>query len=84
MDPKDMEINALNDKIVDQQQTINQLIAGLYAITTVAGNLADRRIMEISGINDGKSHAIMVVNARDIAVDTLNKAGFEAGIKVDI
>ena len=81
MDPKDMEINALNNKIADQQLVINQLIAGLYAITTIAGNLSDMRVEAVGGINDGKSRAIMVVTARQIAVETLNKAGFEAGVK---
>ena len=81
MDPKDMEINTLTAKIQHLERMNSNLITGLYAITTVAGNLNDNCVMQVDNIEADKSRANMVVRAREIAVETLNKAGFEAGIK---
>lgn len=48
-------------------------IERLQQISLIGGNLPDRTIESIGGVNDGKSRALMVINARTIAMKTLQK-----------
>ena len=70
MDPKDMEINMLRIQVA-------KLAGALIAINSIAGNLTDKRVLAVGGVNDGASRANMVVSAREIAYTSLIGAGFK-------
>lgn len=46
---------------------VKSLVTALRAVTNVAGNLTDEAVEAVGGINDARSRALMVVNARQIA-----------------
>ncbi len=70
MNWKDAERNELIEKV-------ERLSGALRAINAVAGNLSDDRVMAIGGVNSGTSRAIMVVGARELAVNALRDTGFD-------
>lgn len=51
----------------------DKLRAALEAITGIAGNLTDEAVEAVGGVNEGKSRALMVVAARQIAKNALSK-----------
>jgi hypothetical protein len=57
--------------VIDLQERCKVLSAALFAINGIAGNLSDKRVEAIGGVNDGKSRAIMVVEARKLAYTAL-------------
>lgn len=50
----------------------DRLSAALEAVTRIAGNLTDEAVEAVGGVNDARSRALMVVAARQIAMNALN------------
>lgn len=59
--------------IVDAVNNHSRYKAALEAIANIAGNLTDEAVEAVGGVNDGKSRALMVVAARQIAKNALSK-----------
>lgn len=49
----------------------DRMRAALEAITRIAGNLSDEAVENVNGVNDARSRALMVVTARQIALNAL-------------
>ena len=53
---------------------VRELVTALEQIAAQGGNLPDLTIEKVSGINDGRSRAIMYLNSRQIAQAALARA----------